>query len=73
MNNIKPVCVLSIGQSFGEYEFFTASPRIYSIRCKNFCSLLKINRNEFLQILKEFPEDHEKFCSIKDSLFIYSD
>ena len=46
--------------------------RIYSIRCSDFCSLLKINRNDFLNLLKEYPEDYEKFCKIKDSIGMYS-
>lgn len=44
--------VLIKGESFGELEFFTGNERNYSIRSKDFCSLLKINRIDFLKLLR---------------------
>jgi len=40
-----------------------------SARSVDFTKLLYIRRNEFLELLKEFPEDYETFCMIRDMLF----
>ena len=41
-----------------------------SIRSKDFTTLLKVGRQDFLNILKQYPEDYEVFCNIKDSLLL---
>ena len=38
------------------------------MRSKDFTTLLKIDRTDFLNILRQYPEDYEMFCNIKDSL-----
>ncbi|CAD8198895.1 unnamed protein product [Paramecium pentaurelia] len=38
------------------------------IKSIGFTKLLILSRQDFLQELKEFPNDYEKFCSIKDDL-----
>ena len=56
---------------FGEYEFFTGEDRNRTARSVNFSSLFTLKRDEVIPILKENPEDFEKFCMIKDQLIFY--
>lgn len=63
-----PVKVLKMGDSFGEYQFFTGSSMSYSARSLEFSRILYINRKDFLEILKSHPVDYEKFCYIKDKI-----
>ncbi|EWS74108.1 cation channel family protein (macronuclear) [Tetrahymena thermophila SB210] len=71
INQNKSNIVLSVGQSFGEISFFTGKPRCMSIKSLEFTTLLYIKRVDFLQIVKYFPEDYERFCFIKDNIDLY--
>ncbi|CAD8048639.1 unnamed protein product [Paramecium primaurelia] len=59
---------LSSGQVFGLYEFITGTYCNEFYKSKGFTKLLILPRNQFLKILKEFPEDKEKYCQIRDDL-----
>ncbi|CAD8140691.1 unnamed protein product [Paramecium octaurelia] len=59
---------LSQGQVFGLYEFITGTQCNEFYKSKGFTKLLILPRNQFLKILKEFPEDKEKYCQIRDDL-----
>ncbi|KAL4473958.1 hypothetical protein ABPG72_000320 [Tetrahymena utriculariae] len=50
---------LSKGKSFGIVGFFTGFPESYTVR------------QDFLEVLKEFSNDYEKFCFIKDNITLY--
>ncbi|KAL4459920.1 hypothetical protein ABPG74_003446 [Tetrahymena malaccensis] len=58
------------GDYFGELQFFINENKGMNVRSINFSTLLKIKRQEFIQILKKFPQDYEQFCFIKDSLIM---
>ena len=62
---------LGVGELFGEIGFFTGKPRNFSAKTKDFTSLLSINRDEFMNVLKKNPEDFEKFCMIQDQIILY--
>ncbi|EAR90077.2 cyclic nucleotide-binding domain protein (macronuclear) [Tetrahymena thermophila SB210] len=61
------------GQLFGITQFYTGLPRDLNIRAIGFVSLLKISRDEFINLLEQFPDDKEAFCYIRDSLIFYQD
>ncbi len=53
---------------FGEIAFFTEQPRTVSAVARDYTSLVRIRREEFLQLLREKdapPEDLETFYAIK--------
>jgi hyperpolarization activated cyclic nucleotide-gated potassium channel 2 len=64
---------LSKDQLFGELAFFTGMSRIASARSNTFSELYTLNREEFLGILDQFPEDKEKYCMTKDKINLYGD
>lgn len=59
------------GQCFGAHEFFTGKPRSFNCRSTEFSIILGIKRDDFLQLIRDFPEDNERFCHIRDSLLHY--
>ncbi|KAL4468158.1 hypothetical protein ABPG72_017139 [Tetrahymena utriculariae] len=48
-------------EDFGSLEFFNDEPRHYSAITLGTTKLLSLSRNKFLQIIRQFPEDYEKF------------
>lgn len=65
--------LLQKGDYFGEYSFFTDMAHEFSARSASFSSLFVIKKETFLNILKENPEDYEKFCRIKDEINLYKE
>jgi len=59
------------GHYFGEISFFTGQPRSASVRSTDFSALYLVKRNEFIELMDEFPLEREKFFEIKDKLFVY--
>ncbi|EAR91777.2 cation channel family protein (macronuclear) [Tetrahymena thermophila SB210] len=64
----KQISVLSKGESFGEKSFFTGQKKSLTFRSKSFSKLLKIKREDFINILQGDQEQFEIFCSINDRL-----
>lgn len=56
------------GRSFGEYSFFSGLPRSANIRSNEFTILVEIKRQDCLNLLKNYPNDHEKFCNKRDEI-----
>ena len=68
--NIK---TLKKGDYFGEYSFFSGNCHLYSAKSLSFSSLFVINQDAFIEILKNSPEDFEKYCQIRDQINLYKD
>lgn len=61
---------LKKGDFFGERSFFLDAKTSEFAQSSGFSTVYKVSRNEFIDYLKFFPKDHEKFCELKDkSLF----
>ncbi|KAL4505995.1 hypothetical protein ABPG72_013756 [Tetrahymena utriculariae] len=65
--------ILNKGESFGAYTFFTGLSRVNNIISKEFTTVLKIRRQDFLQLIQSNSEDYETFCSIRDSISYLND
>ena len=61
------------GDVFGEFSFFTQTPRDFSCRSMEFTTVLTIKRSDALKIFKENEEDYERFCHIKDKILLEKD
>ncbi|EAR84197.2 cyclic nucleotide-binding domain protein (macronuclear) [Tetrahymena thermophila SB210] len=68
----KSIMILEKGQYFGTYGFFTGLTRKQSIRCMEFSQFLVIKRSDFIETLKQFSDDYERFCMLKDQLMFNS-
>ncbi|KAL4509354.1 hypothetical protein ABPG72_018285 [Tetrahymena utriculariae] len=64
----KIINILTKGQAFGEYGFFTGMGNDYMAQSQNFTTVMKIKRNKFLEILQGHPQEYERFCEIRDKI-----
>lgn len=65
-NSGKILKVFKEGESFGEAEFLAGSKRRFSAYSRSFSQIFCIPRETFISMLKNFPEDFEAFCQVKD-------
>ncbi|KAL4433003.1 hypothetical protein ABPG74_005376 [Tetrahymena malaccensis] len=72
-NMISVIKTLTKGQIFGEISFFSGLQRQSSARSVNLSTLYKINREEFIEILKENTEDFERFKMMQDQIIFQKD
>jgi potassium voltage-gated channel Eag-related subfamily H protein 5 len=61
------IALLAEGQHFGLEGFITGLPSWETYKSIGFTQLLYIQRSEFMAILREYPDDYEQFCNLKDS------
>ena len=54
------------GDHFGSISFFTKFKRNFTVKCLDFTTFLTLNRFEFIEMLKAFPEDYERFSEINN-------
>ncbi len=54
-------------------EFFTEGARRYGVRSSDFTILLVIKRRSFIELLRLFKEDKEKFDYIREQMLINRD
>ncbi|EGR33586.1 hypothetical protein IMG5_048560 [Ichthyophthirius multifiliis] len=68
-DQVQVLVTLKKGMYFNEINFFTQQQiQNISVRSQGFCTILKIDANEFINQLKEFPEDYNYFCHMKDNI-----
>ncbi|KRX07234.1 Cyclic nucleotide-binding protein [Pseudocohnilembus persalinus] len=66
------ICQVKSGQVLGDMNLITGQLHAYSAKCTSFVNLCKIERNKFLQILKNNSEDFERFHMIKEEIMFSS-
>ncbi|KAL4494862.1 hypothetical protein ABPG73_004302 [Tetrahymena malaccensis] len=66
MKTVNSLFTLGTGKFFGEYSFFTGESRDINFRSLEFTTLLVIKRGDFINLLKDYPDDYEVFCMLKD-------
>lgn len=66
----KPLGNIKEGQVFGELAFFSGKIRGVSAQSSDFTSLLYIKREDLLNTLKNFPNDYERYCKIRDQILL---
>ncbi|KAL4493290.1 hypothetical protein ABPG73_007097 [Tetrahymena malaccensis] len=75
--NIKPkthsLQLISQGNIFGEISFFSGLSRNACARSLNLSTLYKIDRNKFINLIKENQEDFERFKMIEEEIKILQD
>ncbi|KAL4449894.1 hypothetical protein ABPG74_015013 [Tetrahymena malaccensis] len=61
------------GDIIGEVNFFNGQSMNIFMRSQDFTTILKIDRDTFLDVLKNNQRDFQKFCEIKDKILLYSE
>ncbi|EAR86638.2 cation channel family protein (macronuclear) [Tetrahymena thermophila SB210] len=59
------------GELFGHHSFFTSSQRETDCECHVTSHIVSCTQDNFLAIAKEYPNDYEKYCFIKDQILLY--
>ena len=55
-------------QSFGELSFLTGDKRSSTAQADDFCRIYKINREKYINIIKNNEKDFENFQMLKDNI-----
>ena len=58
---------------FNEIPFLTNVPTNYSAQSLTHSSLFYINKQDFLDLFRDFPQDYERFCYIRDRISLYDE
>ncbi|KAL4452798.1 hypothetical protein ABPG74_002363 [Tetrahymena malaccensis] len=66
----KQIINLNSKQFFGEIEFITGQQRNQLVRSLHFSTLIKINRDTLIQIVKENEQDYQKLCMMRDDILL---
>ncbi|EAS05919.2 cyclic nucleotide-binding domain protein (macronuclear) [Tetrahymena thermophila SB210] len=53
---------------FGEISFISGNQRTLTAKASDFCRIYKINRDKYIQIIKENDQDFENFQMIKEAI-----
>ncbi|KRX05992.1 Cyclic nucleotide-binding protein [Pseudocohnilembus persalinus] len=62
------ICILKGRNEIGYRQFYVEEPFEYSIRSQNVSRLVYFEKKDFIQQIKKFPRDIEKFFNIKENL-----
>ncbi|EAS05442.2 cation channel family protein (macronuclear) [Tetrahymena thermophila SB210] len=67
--------LISVGKGslLGINSFLTGNPKDMSAKSLNGSHLIYCSESDFLQTLKLFESDYEKYCMLKDSINLYND
>ncbi|EAR87356.2 cyclic nucleotide-binding domain protein (macronuclear) [Tetrahymena thermophila SB210] len=63
-----PIQSIESGNFIGLYEFFSGEKKHESARCIELTNVFAVSRNDFLKIIKNFPEDYQKYVKLKDQM-----
>ncbi|EWS74441.1 cyclic nucleotide-binding domain protein (macronuclear) [Tetrahymena thermophila SB210] len=63
--------LLNSGQFYGLIEFFTGVSNNLHIYSKQFSQVIFIDRNKFIEIIKQNEKDFQEFHQLKDQILLY--
>ncbi|EAR90298.2 cation channel family transporter (macronuclear) [Tetrahymena thermophila SB210] len=63
---------LGAGKNFGLIEFISGISKNHGLKSTMFTQIVKINRTDFIRIIKENDQEYQKFCELKDKILFYS-
>ena len=69
----KPLRVIKDGQYLGEQSFFSTKHSRIVYKSKGFTKLISLKKSDFLEVLKRFPDDKERYQQIIDKINIQDD
>ncbi|KAL4483601.1 hypothetical protein ABPG72_006667 [Tetrahymena utriculariae] len=67
------VSVLKKGDMFGQIEFFSQKSSNFTVKTLNVVTIAYIEYQDFINVLKNNPQDQEKYYLIKDKINQYRD
>ncbi|CAD8195996.1 unnamed protein product [Paramecium pentaurelia] len=73
LSELSRVYKLKEGESFGFLSFITGNPSVEKYKTIGFTKLLIITRKDFLDVIKDYPDDYEIFYSFFEELTFNSE
>lgn len=73
MSELSRVYKLKEGESFGFVSFITGNPSVEKYKTIGFTKLLIITRKDFLDVIKDYPDDYEMFYTFFEELTFNSE
>ena len=58
---------------FGVFSFFSNMSRRLTVKALTNTTVLQLKQEDFVKIIKEFPDEYEKYCEIRDKININND
>ncbi|CAD8105660.1 unnamed protein product [Paramecium sonneborni] len=65
--------IINLGEFLCVKEFINEDPEMELFKAVGYVSLLVLSKQDFLQTIKDFPEDFQKYCQLKDSIILNID
>ncbi|EDK31574.2 cyclic nucleotide-binding domain protein (macronuclear) [Tetrahymena thermophila SB210] len=62
---------IGTGSFFGHSEFFTNQSRQFSCQATSSCNYVSLNNQDIVSLLKDYQNDYENFCKLRDNLLLY--
>ncbi|CAD8115513.1 unnamed protein product [Paramecium sonneborni] len=60
--------VINQGQFFCVLDFITNNRQVDHFKAMGYVSLLILSKSDFMETLKDYPEDFQKYCQLKESI-----
>ncbi|CAD8196694.1 unnamed protein product [Paramecium octaurelia] len=73
LSELSRVYKLKEGESFGFVSFITGNPSVEKYKTIGFTKLLIITRKDFLDVIKDYPDDYEMFYTFFEELTFNSE
>ncbi|KAL4509699.1 hypothetical protein ABPG73_022915 [Tetrahymena malaccensis] len=69
--NCEKVGTLSAGKQFGLVDFISGISSEVIVKSTMFTKIVKINREDFVNVVKKDDLEYQKFCELKDNINLY--
>ncbi|KAL4508658.1 hypothetical protein ABPG73_006044 [Tetrahymena malaccensis] len=63
----KQIKLIKKKEYFGEISFINGNPRTFTAKTADFCRIYRINRQQFMEVIKQHDQDFENFQMIKEA------
>ncbi|CAD8107182.1 unnamed protein product [Paramecium primaurelia] len=60
--------VINQGQFFCVKDFITNNPQVDHFKAIGYVSLLILSKSDFMETLKDYPQDFQKYCQLKEAI-----
>ncbi|KAL4486167.1 hypothetical protein ABPG72_012220 [Tetrahymena utriculariae] len=67
----KQIQLVKKKEYFGEISFINGNPRTFTAKTADFCSIYKINRQQFVEVIQQNDQDFENFQMIKEAISLH--
>ncbi|KAL4481399.1 hypothetical protein ABPG72_010552 [Tetrahymena utriculariae] len=63
--------LLNPGDAYGYFSFFTSQGQQFSTKSTDFTKVMKLDRQDLIDIVQKNDSEYQKYCEIKDKILFY--